>query len=225
MNLIDIFLIALGLSADAFAVAVSLGLGMVRGEKSSNLTKAIIVGLYFGAFQAGMPIIGYIMARLFSDQFGAYGHFVAFVLLCFIGGKMIWGGIKDNNSLPDERQKANIPDKQRVVNMPDKQREANVPDVRQEANVPDVRQEVSIGVIYMITLALATSIDALAVGVSFALLDVNALTAAPVIGFTTFLLSVAGVRIGKAFGAGFQNKANLIGGIILVLIGVRMLVF
>ena len=181
MGIIDLFLIAVGLSADAFAVSVSLGLTMARARR----TKALIIGLYFGAFQAGMPVIGYILTTFFSDRFEVYGNLIAFGLLCLIGGKMIVGGLRGNDEKAPE-----------------------------EASVSPIR---------MIPLALATSIDALAVGVSFALLHVAIIPAVSVIGITTLILSIAGVRVGSAFGSKLQSKANLAGGVILVLIGFRML--
>lgn len=180
MTIIDILLVALGLSADAFAVSVSIGLTMTKPKWQ----KAITVGLYFGVFQAGMPIIGYILALWFAGHIGDYGNLVAFVVLCIIGGKMIFESLKNKNQ--DQK-------------------------------------EVSLLPIHLVPLAIATSIDALAVGASFAFLQVNILNLAPIIGVITFALSIIGVRIGNAFGDKLQSKANLAGGIILILIGLRIL--
>ena len=180
MNVIDLLLIALGLSADAFAVSVSIGLTMTK----SKFQKALAVGFYFGIFQAGMPLIGYIMAIWFAAQIDAYGSLIAFTVLCIIGGKMIFSGLKNQSAS---------------------------------------QEEVSISPISLIPLAVATSIDALAIGASFAFLDVNILTAAPLIGVITFVTSITGVRIGNVFGGKLQSKATLAGGIILLLIGLRIL--
>jgi len=180
MNLIELFLVAVGLSADAFAVSVGLGLTIT----SAIGKKALLVGLYFGAFQAGMPIIGYLAAMRFAQQVDAYAHFVAFALLCFLGVKMLIDGLK--------KQK-------------------------------DKQEEASLAPLYMIPLAFATSIDALAVGVSFAFLRVDILLAAPFIGVTTFILSAVGVKIGNVFGVKYQSKAVIAGGVILILIGLRIL--
>lgn len=196
MSWVEIFLIALGLSADAFAVSVSLGLGTAAGKykesspatnRNTRYVRCVIltVGLYFGIFQAVMPLIGYIAAAQFSGPVSAYGNLIAFGLLCLIGGKMIVDSLK----------------KQKVSET----------------------QNLNISPVHMVPLAVATSIDALAVGASFALLQVSILAAAALIGITTFALSATGVKVGNTFGAGHQAKAGLIGGVILVLIGLRIL--
>ena len=182
MSLLELFLIAIGLSMDAFAVAICIGLT----SSKATLKKALIVGAYFGVFQAIMPIIGYMLAKGFADKISAFDHWIAFVLLCFIGGKMI------------------------------------VESFKKEDNV--VSGEKSLSPATMLPLAFATSIDALAIGVSFAFLNVSIVPAALLIGVVTFILSVAGLKIGKSFGAKFKSKAELTGGIILVLIGFKILV-
>ena len=181
MNLLDISLIALGLSADAFAISIILGLS-ASGFKVKH---AIVVGLYFGIFQAGMPIIGYATAIQFSSLFETYGHWVAFAVLCIIGVKMIYGCLCNNKCefLPEDSLKASK----------------------------------------LLPLAVATSIDALVVGASFAFVNVSIFQAASLIGISTFVLSALGFKVGKIFGSKLQSKANLCGGIILVLIGIRML--
>jgi len=180
MNFFVLFVLAVGLSMDAFAVAICKGLSMTK----ASIKNAVIVGLYFGIFQAGMPLLGYAIASRFADMITAFDHWIAFGLLCFLGIKMIVGSFKR-----------------------DKQ--------------PD--REASLSFKEMLPLAVATSIDALAVGVSFAFLQVDIIPAVLFIGVTTFLLSAAGVKIGSIFGARFKSKAELAGGIILILIGVNIL--
>jgi putative Mn2+ efflux pump MntP len=184
MGFFELFLLSVGLSMDAFAVAICAGLTMAK----TNARKALIVGLYFGGFQAGMPLIGYIIATQFADKIIAYDHWVAFGLLCFLGGKMIIESLKK-----DESQDAAYPDEQ------------------------------SLKPAKMLPLALATSIDALAVGVSFAFLQVKIVPAVIFIGLITFVISMAGVKIGNVFGTKFKSQAQFTGGIILVLIGLKIL--
>ena len=181
MSYIELLLIAIGLSMDAFAVAICAGLTLQKvGAKN-----AVIIGLYFGGFQAGMPIIGYIAGTQFADKITAFDHWVAFVMLGVIGGKMI----RDSFGKDDD----------------------------------DNGGIKSPGVRTMLPLALATSIDALAVGVSFAFLSVNIVAAAGFIGVTTLGLAFAGVFIGKAAGLKFKSRAELVGGIILVVMGIKIL--
>ncbi|MDR3209907.1 MAG: manganese efflux pump MntP family protein [Oscillospiraceae bacterium] len=181
MRIIELFLIAVGLSMDAFAVAVCSGLSMER----ASLRKALTVGLYFGAFQAGMPLLGYLVGSRFADKITALDHWLAFALLAFIGGKMVWGSF------------------------------AKQP--------PAAREEASLKFKRMLPLALATSVDALAVGVSFSFLNVQIAPAASLIGVTAFGLSAAGVKIGNAFGARLKTKAELVGGLLLVFMGLKLL--
>jgi len=180
MGFFELIFLAVGLSMDAFAVAICAGLSMAK----VSLKKAMIVGLYFGVFQAGMPLIGFFLAGLFADKIIAYDHWVAFCLLGFIGGKMILDSFK-NEGVSNGEQSLN----------PRK----------------------------MLPLAIATSIDALAVGVSFAFLEVSIVPAVSFIGITTFGISMAGVKIGNIFGVKFKSKAQLLGGVILVLIGIKIL--
>ena len=182
MSFIELFILAIGLSMDAFAVAVCAGLTMPK----VTLKKALIVGLYFGVFQAGMPLIGYFAATVFADQITAYDHWIAFVFLAVIGGKMIYESLKKEDS-------------------------------------PAGDEETSLKPAKMLPLAIATSIDALAVGVSLAFLKVSIAPAVSFIGITTLVLSVAGVKIGNIFGVKSKSKAELAGGIILVLIGLKIL--
>lgn len=180
MRFPELLLIAVGLSMDAFAVAICSGLTMKR----CGLRKALIVGLYFGAFQAAMPIAGYLIGSQFADRITAFDHWIAFVLLALIGGKMI------KESFGTE-----------------------------EAS----KEEASLQWKDMLPLAVATSIDALAVGVSFAFLKVDIASSAALIGVTTLALSMLGVKIGHVFGAKYKSRAEFAGGVLLVLIGLRIL--
>jgi putative Mn2+ efflux pump MntP len=182
MNLLELFILAVGLSMDAFAVAICAGLAMPK----ATIKNALIVGLYFGAFQAAMPLIGYFAATLFADKIIAYDHWAAFALLCFLGGRMIWGGFK-------------------------------------KEECPGEKQEASLNPAKMLPLAVATSIDALAVGVSFAFLRVRIAPAVSLIGATTLAISMAGVKIGNVFGRRFKSMAEFAGGVILILIGTKIL--
>lgn len=179
MGIVELFLIAVGLSMDAFAVAVCKGLAM----KKCTWTKAGIVGLYFGVFQAGMPLIGYVLGVQFKDFITSIDHWIAFILLGIIGFNMV--------------------------------RESREEECETASEALDVKT--------MIGLAVATSIDALAIGVTFAFLQVKIVPAVSFIGVTTFIISVAGVKIGNIFGAKYKSKAELAGGIILILMGVKIL--
>ena len=201
MNLIELFFLAVGLSMDAFAVAVCAGLTM----KKITLKKLLIVGLYFGVFQALMPLVGYLVASLFAKQIVAYDHWIAFALLCFLGGKMIVGSFKKEGCADRECPEETCADRA----CPGGKRPDN--------------SESSLKPAQMLPLALATSIDALAVGVSFAFLKAEIVPAVLAIGLTTLVLSMIGVKIGKAFGTRFKSKAELAGGIILVLMGLKIL--
>jgi len=185
MSFIELFLIAVGLSMDAFAVSVCAGLAVEK----AGVKQALTAGLYFGGFQAAMPLIGFMVARLFADRIISFDHWVAFALLCFIGGRMVAGSFKR-----EDRPGGKKPDK-----------------------------TISLKPAQMLPLAVATSIDALAVGVSFAFLQVRIVPAVAFIGLTTLVLSMAGVKIGSIFGAKFKSKAEFAGGIILILIGLKIL--
>lgn len=201
MNLLELFVLAVGLSMDAFAVAICTGLTM----RKTTVKKATIVGLYFGIFQAVMPLIGYFVAIWFADSIIAYDHWVAFGLLGFLGTRMILESFE-------------------VEGCPDRECPAGTCKDREcpGGKRPD-NKEASLGPAEMLPLAVATSIDALAVGVSFAFLHVNIIQAVSFIGVTTFIFAVIGVYIGNIFGAKFKSKAELVGGIILVLIGLKIL--
>jgi len=180
MSFLALFLLAIGLSMDAFAVSICTGLTMPK----ATIKKAAVVGVYFGVFQAVMPLIGFAAAYRFAEMIVAFDHWIAFGLLCFLGARMIIGSFK----------KEEQPDK-----------------------------EASIGPKRMLPLAVATSIDALAVGISFAFLHVSIIPAVLFIGVTTLIISAVGVKVGNIFGTRFKSKAELAGGIILILIGLNIL--
>lgn len=180
MSIIELFLIAVGLSMDAFAVSVCKGLS-ARQLKPKHY---LIIGAWFGGFQALMPTIGYFLGSAFEQYITAFDHWVAFVLLAAIGAGMI------KESLSKEESEGND----------------------------------SFSFKTMLLLALATSIDALAVGVTFALLpDVNVPLAVSLIGVTTFAFSAAGLKVGNVFGLRYKAKAEFAGGLILILIGLKIL--
>lgn len=178
----ELFLIAAGLSADAFSVSVCKGLNM----RKLNLKHAYVIALFFGVFQAVMPFIGYLLGTGFSKYIERFDHWIAFVLLAFIGGKMAIEAIREKDGEAEEKT-----------------------------------DTLSMG--ELTVLAVATSIDALAVGITFAFLKVNILPSVLLIGVTTFALSLGGVLLGNRFGAKYKTKAELAGGIILVLIGLKIL--
>lgn len=179
MGLLETFFIGLGLSMDAFAVSICKGLAIKKFE----LKKAVIIGLYFGIFQAGMPVIGYLLGTTFQNLVTNVDHWIAFILLLIIGVTMI------RESFDDEKEKKN--------------------------DKLDLKT--------MLLLSIATSIDALAVGITFAFLKTKLLIPILIIGVTTFILSIFGVKIGNKFGDRFQNKAEFLGGSILILIGLKIL--
>ena len=198
MNWIELFILAIGLSMDAFAVAVCIGLTITAGK----LRKAVVVGLYFGLFQGLMPLIGYLAASRFAGRIADYSHWIAFGLLGFLGIKMIIGSFK-REKCPD-RTCTGVP--------------------CQDRPCPAHVKEAKLSPRTMLPLAVATSIDALAVGVSLAFLYVSILPAISFIGVVTFVVSVAGVRIGNIVGSRFRSWATFAGGAILVLLGLWILV-
>ncbi len=180
MGLLELFLIAVGLSMDAFAVSVCKGLS----ERQLKAKHYFIIGAWFGGFQAIMPTIGYLLGSTFEQYITAVDHWIAFVLLCLIGGNMI----------------------------------------REALSKDEEKLDASFSFKTMLLLAVATSIDALAVGITFALLpDVNIVAAVLFIGATTFILSAIGLKAGNVFGTKYKSKAELVGGIILILIGTKIL--
>ena len=179
MSILEILLLGIGLSMDAFAVSICKGLSAKRLQTRHYL----IIGAWFGGFQALMPTIGFFLGSTFEQYITAFDHWVAFVLLSAIGAGMI----KESLS-------------------------------KEESNGND-----SFSFKTMLLLALATSIDALAVGVTFAFLQVNIAPAITIIGCTTFVISIAGVYVGNVFGSRYKSRAELTGGVILILIGLKIL--
>lgn len=181
MSFIEIIILSIGLAMDAFAVSICKGLGM----KKVTVKNELIVGGYFGIFQAIMPLIGYFIGVRFQEKITAIDHWIAFILLSIIGVNMI------RESLGDDED--------------------------------DEENESDLGFKTMIVLAIATSIDALAVGITLAFLKVNIITSAITIGILTMAISIIGVRIGNVFGTKYKSKAELAGGIILICIGLKIL--
>lgn len=179
MELLEILLIAIGLAMDAFAVSICKGLSM----KKMNWKKALIIGGYFGFFQALMPILGYFLGSTFENLVTKIDHWIAFGLLALIGANMLKEAFAND--------------------------EENYND--------DVKFKT------MIVLAIATSIDALAVGITFAFLQANILISAVVIGIITFAISIVGVKIGNKFGDKYERKAETVGGLILIFMGIKIL--
>ena len=179
MGIIELILLSIGLGMDAFTVSVCKGISM----KKMNWKKACIIGLYFGGFQAIMPVIGYFFGSSFESIITNIDHWIAFILLAIIGAKMI------QEAFQKEEEEYN--------------------------------EDISVKT--MIVLSIATSIDALAVGITFAFLKVNLLLAITLIGTITFILSVIGTKIGNRFGDKYKSKAELAGGIILIIIGLKIL--
>ena len=180
MSILEILLLGIGLSMDAFAVSICKGLSAKRLQTRHYL----IIGAWFGGFQALMPTLGYLLGTTFERYITSVDHWVAFVLLCLIGGNML----KEGFSKEQQEESA------------------------------------SFGFKSMLPLALATSVDALAVGITFALLpDVHIFRAVGLIGAITFCLSAVGLKVGNIFGLRYKSRAEIVGGIILILIGVKIL--
>lgn len=181
MGFAELFLIGVGLSMDAFAAAICKGLAMPK----MRWNRGVVVALFFGGFQALMPLLGWALGRQFEQYITSVDHWIAFLLLGWIGGKMIWDALHGSGE-----------------EMP-------------AQDALDVKE--------LFVLAVATSIDALAVGITFAFLQVDILPAVALIGCTTFAIALAGVWIGQRFGSRFKDRAALAGGMILCLIGLKIL--
>ena len=179
MSLLELFLLAVGLSMDAFAVSVCKGLSVRRG----SMKQALTVGIWFGGFQALMPFLGYLLGITFSSLITSIAHWIAFVLLAYIGFNMIREARSDEENESNDRF--------------------------------DFKT--------MLPLAVATSIDALAVGVTFAFLRVNIVPAVSFIGCITFLLSAIGLKAGNIIGAKNRSRAEFAGGLVLILMGIKIL--
>ena len=178
MSIAELFVLAIGLSMDAFAVSICKGLSLGK----IKMKHMMIAGAWFGGFQALMPLLGYSLGSFFAEMITKYAHWIAFVLLLFLGGKMVKEVFSEEEKLDACMDPKN-----------------------------------------MFLLAVATSIDALAVGVTFAFLQVTIVPAVTFIGVITFICSAIGVKIGSIFGDKYSKRAQIAGGIILVLIGVKIL--
>lgn len=179
MSFIEIFFISVGLAMDAFTVATCKGLSMKR----MSWKKAVIIALYFGVFQAIMPVIGYILGINFQDKIVNFDHWIVFILLLIIG-----------------------------INM-----------IKEIWNTNSEEKDDSIDFKNMIVLSIATSIDAMAVGITFAFLKCNIMISVICIGIITFIMSMIGVKIGSVFGSKYEKKAQLMGGLILIFLGLKIL--
>lgn len=180
MGIIELIILSIGLAMDAFAVAVCKGLSM----SNMNWKKGLIIGAYFGIFQAIMPLKGYLLGVSFQEKIQSVDHWIAFILLGVIGLNMLKEAISNDTETSND----------------------------------------SIKFKDMVILAIATSIDALAVGITFAFLKVNIFIAISLIGIITFAISVAGVKIGNVFGCKYEKKAEFVGGLILILLGIKILI-
>lgn len=183
VGFVELFLIGVGLSMDAFAVSICKGLGMSR----LNMRQAAVISLFFGGFQALMPLIGWALGSQLTDFITPIDHWIAFGLLAFVGGKMLWNAFHEDDE--DE----------------------------------GVQTDEKLDLKELLMLAIATSIDALAVGITFAFLQVAIVPSITIIGLTTFVISFAGVAVGHFFGARFEKPATIVGGVVLILIGVKIL--
>lgn len=183
MGFVELLLIGVGLSMDAFAVSICKGLGMQR----VNWGHSLVIALFFGGFQALMPLLGWALGSQFAAYVTPVAPWVAFALLAFVGGKMLWDAFHE-----DEGDEAG-----------------------QDADKLDLKE--------LLMLAVATSIDAFAVGLSFAFLQVDIVSSVAIIGVTTFVLSLVGVSAGNVFGSRWERPSTIAGGVILILIGLHTL--
>ena len=185
MELVELIILSVGLAIDAFAVSICKGLAMQKVNKK----QCFIIALFFGGFQAIMPFLGWLLGSTFADKITKVDHWIAFILLAYIGGKMISEAIKEKD---------------------------------EKVEVEQMDPPLKIGELFI--LAVATSIDALAVGITFSFLEVNIVEAITIIGVVTFIISAIGVFVGNIFGSKYKTKAELAGGTILVLLGLKILV-
>ena len=221
MGLLELFILAVGLSMDAFAVSICKGLALPK----INLKSAGIVGLWFGAFQALMPLIGYLLGVNFRSYIVSIDHWIAFVLLALIGANMIKEALSDD----DEEEEAEIRNLKRgpeegTIGVCSLDSCSISPTGQVALSRADNRIKEILGFKTMFLLAVATSIDALAMGVTFAFLNVNIIPAISFIGVVTFTCSAIGVKIGNIFGLKYKSKAEIAGGVILILLGCKILI-
>ncbi len=182
MGQVELFLVAIGLSMDAFAVALCKGLNM----RKLNYKHALIIAAFFGGFQAAMPLLGWLLGQQFEHYISSFDHWIAFFLLAFIGGNMLRGAFQKSDDLSECDDRLDIKE--------------------------------------LLMLAVATSIDALAIGITLAFLQVSILPAISIIGFTAFIFSFIGVALGNRFGMKYKSKAEIAGGLVLIIIAVKILV-
>ena len=188
MSFLELFLIGIGLSMDAFAVAICRGLAM----KKLNWRHATVIAAYFGGFQALMPLAGWALGSTFARYIQNVDHWIAFVLLALIGGNMVREAVSEKADCKEGACEESCEERL------------------------NHRQ--------LLLMAVATSIDALAIGVTFAFLDVSIVPAVSIIGTTTFCLSFAGVAVGNFFGSRYKRRAEITGGVILILLGMKILI-
>ena len=241
MGLLELFLVAVGLSMDAFAVAICKGLGMKR----LNMGQALVIALFFGGFQALMPVFGWLLGSQFAHIVEPVDHWIAFALLAFIGGKMLVDALREGDE--DETAEANAPNNGNgsktlpaaapgatdVADASSRTTEASaqggangtaLANAATTATAEDaVEADAPLDLGELVMLAVATSIDALAVGVTFAFLHMDIVFPALFIGVTTFALSLAGVAIGHQFGRRWEKPSTIAGGVVLILIGCKIL--
>lgn len=183
MQLFEIILVSIGLAMDAFAVSICKGLSM----KKLNVKHGLVIALYFGVFQAIMPLVGWLLGSQFQVYIVSFDHWIAFILLAFLGAKTIVDTIRETDEEQGEKAESVLNHKE------------------------------------LFLLAIATSIDALAVGITMAFLEVKLAMAVSVIGILTFGICIFGVFVGNMFGTTFKKKASIAGGVILILIGLKIL--
>ena len=183
MHIIEIILISIGLAMDAFAVSICKGLSM----KKLNMKHGLVIALYFGGFQALMPLLGWFLGSQFQTYIVSFDHWIAFILLAFLGTKTIVDTLREKDDEQEQKQESRLDHKE------------------------------------LFLLAIATSIDALAVGVTLAFLQVNIISAVSVIGIITFCICIFGILVGNMFGMGSKKKASIAGGVILIAIGLKIL--
>ena len=201
MDFWGVFVIGIGLSMDAFAVSVCKGLGM----KKINVVHLILISLSFAFFQFAMPVVGYYLCVQFEGYIISFDHWIAFVLLGFIGGKMIFEACKKEDDESEIKQVKDV-DEKKLKKAGEKLENKQKLDIKE-----------------LLVLSVATSIDALAVGITFAFFDFNIFGAGAIIGVTTFVLCCIGVFIGNIFGSKFKKPAEITGGVILILMGLKIL--
>lgn len=228
MGFVELLLIGVGLSMDAFAVAVCKGLAMKR----VNYRHALVIALMFGGFQALMPFVGWALGTQFEQYITPVDHWIAFVLLAFIGGKMLWEALRGEAGAGDgaaaegeARAEAAGTSSGGTVGAGTEAAGTSGAGATGDFGAAQATGEAKerLDMRELVLMAIATSIDALAVGITFAFLQVDIVPAVALIGATTFVLSLGGVVLGNQFGARFEKPASVVGGVVLILIGLKIL--